>query len=90
MVVVHDAVRPNINKFDLERIISEFNNRDDDIIVFGVPVYESLKMINKETLSVRKSVDRNDYYIAQTPQVTSSEILIKALEQCNEELCTLR
>ena len=28
MVVVHDAVRPNINKFDLERIISEFNNRD--------------------------------------------------------------
>ena len=85
MVIVHDAVRPNINKFDLEKIISEFNNRDDDILVFGVPVYESLKMINKETLSVRKSVDRNDYYIAQTPQVTSSEILIKALEQCNEE-----
>ena len=75
MVIVHDAVRPNINKFDLEKIISEFNNRDDDILVFGVPVYESLKMINKETLSVRKSVDRNDYYIAQTPQVSSLSLI---------------
>ena len=39
-------------------------------------------MIDKQSLKVSKSVDRNNFYLAQTPQICNSEVLRLALESC--------
>ena len=82
VVIVHDAVRPFIHSEDVLELLKFYETKDSDIVVYGIPVYESLKKINKETLEIEKSVDRNDYYLAQTPQITTSTLLKNALEEC--------
>ena len=84
-VIVHDAVRPFIDQKDIHLLIDEFENQNEDCLVYGLPVYESLKNINRETLFVEKSVDRNDFYLAQTPQITKVKSLESALEICLKE-----
>ena len=84
-VIVHDAVRPFIDQEDIYLLIEEFENQNEDCLVYGLPVYESLKNINRETLFVEKSVDRNDFYLAQTPQITKAKSLESSLEICLKE-----
>ena len=45
-VIVHDAVRPFIDQKDIHLLIDEFENQNEDCLVYGLPVYESLKNIN--------------------------------------------
>ena len=80
VVMVHDAVRPFIKSSEIKTMISSFGAMDEDILIFGIPVYESLKQIDKDSLFVKKSVDRNKYYLAQTPQITMSQSLETAIE----------
>ena len=82
---MHDAVRPFIDQKDIHLLIEEFENQNEDCLVYGLPVYESLKNINRETLFVEKSVDRNDFYLAQTPQITKAKSLESSLEICLKE-----
>ena len=84
-VIVHDAVRPFIDQKDIHLLIDEFENQNEDCLVYGLPVYESLKNINRETSFVEKSVDRNDFYLAQTPQITKAKSLESSLEICLKE-----
>ena len=60
--------------------MESFNPSDEDILAYGIPVYEALKKINQEDLFVKKSVDRNKFYLAQTPQITTSHILENSLD----------
>ena len=85
IIVVHDAVRPFIDKKEIISLIENFNPSDEDILVYGIPVYEALKKINQENLFVKKSVDRNKFYLAQTPQITTSHILENSLDFCLRE-----
>ena len=85
IIVVHDAVRPFIDKKEIISLIETFNPSDEDILVYGIPVYEALKKINQEDLFVKKSVDRNKFYLAQTPQITTSHILENSLDFCLRE-----
>ena len=84
-VIVHDAVRPFIDESDIRLLIEQFENQNEDCLVYGLPVYESLKNINRETLFVKKSVDRNDFYLAQTPQIAKAKLLESSLEICLKE-----
>jgi len=84
-VIVHDAVRPFIDQEDIYLLIKEFENQNEDCLVYGLPVYESLKNINRETLFVEKSVDRNDFYLAQTPQIAKAKSLESSLDICLKE-----
>lgn len=84
-VIVHDAVRPFIDESDIRLLIEQFENQNEDCLVYGLPVYESLKNINRETLFVKKSVDRNDFYLAQTPQIAKARLLASSLEICLKE-----
>ena len=84
-VIVHDAVRPFIDESDIHFLIEQFENQNEDCLVYGLPVYESLKIINRENLFVKKSVDRNDFYLAQTPQIAKARLLASSLEICLKE-----
>ncbi len=82
LIVVHDAVRPFIDKQQIKFLIDSFNPMKEEVLVYGIPVYEALKKINKKDLFVKKSVDRSKFYLAQTPQITTSDMLKKSLDHC--------
>ena len=71
-----------LQKKEILELCDRFSENSSDILIYGIPVYESLKMIDKQSLKVSKSVDRNNFYLAQTPQICNSETLRLALESC--------
>ena len=81
-VIVHDAVRPFVSPDLILNLINNFENENEDALIYGIPVYEALKKINLENLSVKSSVDRNEFYLAQTPQICLTDFLRDSLEAC--------
>jgi 2-C-methyl-D-erythritol 4-phosphate cytidylyltransferase len=76
-VLVHDIARPCITVSDINRLISELKNN----IVGGLLVKrvdETLKMVGLEN-RVLKTPDREQYRVAQTPQMFRYKILLDAL-----------
>jgi len=84
-VVIHDAVRPFINKDEIEYLVDSFDPEKEDILAYGIPVYEALKEINNENLFVKRSFNRKNFYLAQTPQITTLQSLKNSLEHCFRE-----
>ena len=82
IVIVHDAVRPFIHTETIKNLIVNFDEEKDDALVYGIPIYEALKKIDPDTLSIKKSVDRNKYYLAQTPQICLSNVLKESINFC--------
>ena len=82
LVVVHDAVRPFINSDMIRDLMRDFDEETDDALIYGLPIYEALKKINPDNLSIKKSVDRNKYYLAQTPQICLSGVLKESINYC--------
>ena len=76
-VLVHDIARPCITASDISRLISELKNN----IVGGLLVKrvdETIKMVGLEN-RVLKTPDREQYRVAQTPQMFRYKILFDAL-----------
>ena len=82
IVIVHDAVRPFIQTETIKNLVVNFDEEKDDALVYGIPIYEALKKIDPDTLSIKKSVDRNKYYLAQTPQICLSNVLKESINFC--------
>ena len=82
LVVVHDAVRPFITSDMIRDLMRDFNEKTDDALIYGIPIYEALKKINPDNLLIKKSVDRNQYYLAQTPQICLSSVLKESINFC--------
>ena len=82
LVIVHDVVRPFVSPDMILNLINNFNHEKEDALIYGIPVYEALKKINLETLSVKNSVDRNEFYLAQTPQICLTDFLRDSIESC--------
>jgi 2-C-methyl-D-erythritol 4-phosphate cytidylyltransferase len=76
LVLVHDAARPLVSRKTIEDVIAK--TREFGAAVAAVPVTDTLKQIphGQDTL---KTVDRREYYRAQTPQGFQSGILMDAL-----------
>ena len=76
-VLVHDIARPCITVSDINHLISELKNN----VVGGLLVKrvdETLKMVGLEN-KVLKTPDREQYRVAQTPQMFRYKILLDAL-----------
>ena len=76
IVAIHDAVRPCVN---LEVIDSAFRQAEE--LGNAVTAVKSRDSVRQKTMSGSLSLNREDIYLVQTPQVFSSEILNKAYEQ---------
>ncbi|RMG42369.1 MAG: 2-C-methyl-D-erythritol 4-phosphate cytidylyltransferase [Candidatus Dadabacteria bacterium] len=81
-VVIHDAARcfvsPALVKATLAAAI------ESGAASAGLPCIDSLKEVDNNNLVVR-SVDRNSYWIVQTPQVFSLAVLLKAHAELDGE-----
>ena len=80
IVLVHDAVRPFIEISKIKQLIQAFDSSSEEALVLGIPIYEALKKIDPETLAIKSSQNRNEFYLAQTPQISSSKLLEHAIE----------
>ncbi len=77
IVIIHDGVRPFVNKEMLESCVRGAIKHGACII--GVPVQDTLKRISRSG-DIEKTIERNNIWLAQTPQAFQYEILRKAHE----------
>ena len=82
-VLVHDAARPCLPRQDLESLIRETG---DDRIggILALPVADSVKRAGKDEAGAQRiagSEDRNQLWLAQTPQMFRCALLLEALQK---------
>lgn len=78
-VLVHDAARPNLSRFDLDRLLAELA---DDAVggLLAVPVRDTLKRAGPDG-RVTQTVDRSQMWQAYTPQMFRLGALQRALAE---------
>jgi 2-C-methyl-D-erythritol 4-phosphate cytidylyltransferase len=76
LVAIHDGVRPLVSFATIARCFEKANESSAAIPV--VPATESIRKVKGE---VNKAVNRNHYFMVQTPQVFSVDLLKKAYQQ---------
>jgi len=81
IVLIHDGVRPLINKSLIDRVIKAVQKRGAAIPV--IPVEDTVKLI--EAKRVLRTVDREKLYRVQTPQGFSYSVLEAAFNKAKEE-----
>jgi 2-C-methyl-D-erythritol 4-phosphate cytidylyltransferase len=83
LIAVHDGVRPFVSK---ELILNAFEVAAvHKTAVPAVKVSESIRVVDN---GVNKALDRSKYFLIQTPQCFSFELLKSAYEQPFEEIYT--
>ena len=76
LVCIHDGARPFISEKLIKESINACSNNDGTIV--AIPNYDTIKTCVKGY--VEKTIDRNDVWMAQTPQVFWKTKLLKAIE----------
>ena len=84
LVGVHDGVRPFVSVETINRCYQTASELGSAVPV--MPVKESLRKLNDETLSV--SVERSAFRSVQTPQVFERNILVSAYERTFHDAIT--
>jgi 2-C-methyl-D-erythritol 4-phosphate cytidylyltransferase len=74
-VLVHDAARPCLDWADLDRLREEADDQDGGLL--ALPMNDTLKTARQN--KVAATVDRSQYWRAQTPQLFRLDLLRKAL-----------
>jgi 2-C-methyl-D-erythritol 4-phosphate cytidylyltransferase len=82
-VLVHDAARPCLPKKDLEALVREC--KDDEIGgLLALPIAETVKKAAKDEAGAQRvagTEDREQLWLAQTPQMFRAGLLMQALKQ---------
>jgi len=77
LICVHDAVRPCISPLWVDAVFAEAARTGAAILAY--PVHGTLKKVSKANV-IDETVPRGDLWEAQTPQVFSRDVLLKAYE----------
>lgn len=77
-VLIHDAARPFITSGLVSLVIKEAQNSKAAIV--GAPVKSTIKRVtvNGKRVTVKETIDRDNLWEAQTPQVFARDLIIKA------------
>ena len=78
-IMVHDAARLGINESMINKFISEIGNHKVGGIM-AIPVADTVKRVNKSGIIIGTE-NRNEIWLAQTPQMFRYKILKKAIEK---------
>lgn len=85
IVVIHDGVRPLIEKSVVEESINQLRNCDG--VVAGVPLKDTIKEVRCQgkDILVKKTLNRRVLWAIQTPQVFKYNVLYKAYKKAMDE-----
>ncbi|GBU09343.1 4-diphosphocytidyl-2C-methyl-D-erythritol synthase [Gammaproteobacteria bacterium] len=82
-VLVHDAARPQITKSMIINMCAEL--KDDEVGgILAMPVVDTVKMVDVNGRIIR-TLEREQLFLAQTPQMFKLNDLIKALTYCQDQ-----
>jgi 2-C-methyl-D-erythritol 4-phosphate cytidylyltransferase len=84
LVLVHDGVRPFIDKKIVSAVIKQA--RSCGAAIVGVPVKATIKQVDGSI--VEKTIDRRKLWEIQTPQVFKKELLVEAYGKFGNEVVT--
>lgn len=75
-VLIHDGVRPFLRKESLEKLKDNLNKYD--ALILAHSVVETVKYV--EDNKIIKTINRNNIYLAETPQAFKTSLILKAYE----------
>ena len=81
LILIHDAVRPNINSNTVKELINASLKYGE--VIPGVKISETVKRERKGVIT--ETVDRSNLWTVQTPQVFRYKILKKAYEKAGRK-----
>lgn len=84
-VAVHDAARPLITPNEIERVLAVA--REHGAAALAAPVTDTLKFADTRQV-VRGSIDRQNVFAMQTPQIFRRKLLVEAYEGLATESLT--
>ena len=87
-VIVHDAARPLAPPALFVRALEELGRGGSDAVIAGARVSDTIKELDADGVTVRRTLERSRLWAVQTPQVFRREALERALSGASEE--TLR
>lgn len=72
-VLIHDGVRPFIEKKEILRLIRQ--TRKYSAVILGVPLTATIKLVDPKSKIVIRTLSREDIWQIQTPQIFKTKIL---------------
>jgi 2-C-methyl-D-erythritol 4-phosphate cytidylyltransferase len=85
-VIVHDAARPLAGAELFERVIEQLERSGADAVIAATPVSDTIKEIEDDGRTVRRTLERRHLWAVQTPQAFRRGALERALGQTSEDL----
>lgn len=83
-LIIHDAARPFIPKAVLQELIKA--STDYVCVIPALDVSDTLKKVSDDV--VRKTYDRKEFMLAQTPQIVDTRVYAKAVQSIGNEIFT--
>ncbi len=83
IVCIHDGARPLLKKWMIDETIKRIDIFDG--IILAVPTVETVKKINSSEMVIEKTIDREMFWIAQTPQTFRLGQIRKYYQKAMEE-----
>ena len=75
LILVHDGVRPFVTAAEVRRVIA--SPREHGAAILALPAQDTVKKVSREGL-IRQTLNRQDIWLAQTPQAFHAEIIWRA------------
>jgi len=86
IVVIHDGARPFVSPAMIEAAIEQAKKHG--AVVVGVPVKDTIKLVNPKTKTVIRTLPRDRVWAAQTPQVFKRDLIMKAYQKYGKQKVT--
>lgn len=86
IVLVHDGVRPLVTVDLIDRTIKACQTQQ--AVVVAVPVKATIKKIDRLQSVVQETLNREELWEIQTPQVFKKELILKAYAQASRDIPT--
>jgi 2-C-methyl-D-erythritol 4-phosphate cytidylyltransferase len=80
---IHDGARPLVEKWMIEETVGMIDSCDGAIM--AIPVIETIKKVFLQDCLVEKTVNRDEYWIVQTPQTFKLNYIRKLYQKAQEE-----
>jgi 2-C-methyl-D-erythritol 4-phosphate cytidylyltransferase len=85
-VIVHDAARPLAPPALFERALEEIDRVGADAVIAGARVSDTIKELDSDGVTVRRTLERSRLWAVQTPQVFRRAALERVLGEVSDEV----
>lgn len=86
IVVIHDGARPLVTAGMIEAAIHQAKKHGAAVV--GVPVKDTIKLVNPKPGTVNRTLQRDRVWAAQTPQVFKRDLIMRAYQKYGKQKVT--